>query len=125
MIHANQKELFPFAAELSPAEQVIYQMIYEAAEIGDVCPINIDLEMAAGFNSCSMGSAVVKRLESKGLIKVDRFQKFREVEIVATGKRTARSVSMHVTRPHVAKGCGAGSRSLKPTVRKGYKRGRV
>lgn len=122
---SEQLDLFPFVAELSPAEQVVYQMIYEAAENGQPCPVNIDFEIAAGFESSSMGSVTVARLEAKGLIKVERFQKFREVEVIATGKRTARASNMHVVRPHVARGYGAGARTPKPTERKGYKRGKL
>lgn len=75
-------------AQLTPAEVITYRMIYEAAEAGEPCPENLDLEDAMGFNSTSMGSTIVARLEAKGLIRVDRSHRARIVEIIATGRKT-------------------------------------
>lgn len=112
---------YPSPAELSPSEAKAYALIYDAAERFIPCPQNLDLEIAAGFNSTSMGPKLVNRLEHKGLIVVKRYQKFREVQIVATGKWTAPSESMHVIRPHVPRG----ARRAVATDRKPYKsRGR-
>lgn len=74
---------------LSQAEVKIYQMVNTAAEQGEPCPVNIDLEDAAGFSSCSMGSKIIARLEAKGHVLVERSQKARRVQIIATGKWTA------------------------------------
>lgn len=109
--------------ELTPWETMAYEALCIAAERGEPCPVNLDLEVLVGANSTSMGPKLVRRLEEKGFIKVMRFQRFREVEIVATGQRTARSASMHVARPHVPR--GAGSASPVPTERKGYRKGRL
>lgn len=79
----------PFPTELSHEESMVYRMIYEAAELGDPCPVNIDLEEAAQYSSCSMGSKVVRKLESKGYLVVERSQKARRCQITATGKWTA------------------------------------
>ncbi len=92
------------ADHLAPAERIAYRLINHAAETGQPCPVNIDLEVAAGFNSSSMGPKLVRKLEGRGLIRVSRFQRFRLVEIVATGKCTARSPSMRADRPLVRRG---------------------
>lgn len=102
---------------LSPQELVIYQAILAAAEMGQVCPNYLDLNELAGYESASSSVGVVKRLEQKGLIRVVRYQRFRRVQIVATGKWTARSPSMHVERPHVPRG----ARRAVATDRKPYK----
>lgn len=108
--------------DLSRNEQIVYAALVEAAEQGQPCPVNMDLEMLAGLDSCSMGSWLMARLEAKGMIVVRRYQRFREVQIVETGKWTARHPSMHVDRPHVPRGMR--SRGPRPTDRKPYKRGR-
>lgn len=95
-----------------------YDAIRGAAEAGEICPLNLDLEMMFDCNSGSVASTVVARLERKGLIVVRRYQRFREVQIVATGEWTARSPSQHVERAHIPR--GARSRSY-ATDRKPYK----
>jgi hypothetical protein len=108
------------ADELAPAERIAYQLINHAAEHGQPCPVNIDLEVATGFNSSSMGPKLVRKLESRGLIRVSRFQRFRLVEIVATGKQTARHPSMHADRPLVRRGARSASAMGLPSDRKPY-----
>ena len=80
----------------------------------------VDIEVAAGFNSSSMGPKLVRKLESRGLIRVSRFQRFRLVEIVATGKQTARHPSMHADRPLVRRGARSASAMGLPSDRKPY-----
>lgn len=109
--------------ELTQWEMIAYDAIYNAAESGEPCPLNLDIEMMLGCNSTSTAPKVVRRLERKGLIVVERFQKYRRIQVVATGKWTADSPSMHVARPHVPR--GAGSRVAAPTDRKHYKQGRL
>lgn len=109
--------------EMTEAETIAYDALMNAAEHGLPCPLNLDLEDMLGFSSTSMGPKLIRRLEQRGLIIVRRFQRFREVQIVATGKWTKRSDAMHVERPHVPR--GAGSRSPAPTDRKPYKTRRV
>lgn len=104
---------------LSQQERVIYQALVDAADNDQVCPNYLDLNELAGYESASSSVGVVKRLECKGLIRVVRYQRFRRVQIVATGKWTARSPSMHVERPHVPRG----ARRMVATDRKPYKRG--
>lgn len=92
---------------VTPWEAIAYDEISRAAQAGEVCPMNLDLEMMFGCNSASVAPSIVKRLERKGLIKVRRYQRFRRVLIVATGQSTARSPSQHVERPHVPRGAAA------------------
>jgi len=86
---------------LTPQERTIYQALVDAAENKQVCPNYLDLNELVGYESASASVGVVKRLEAKGLIVVSRYQRFRRVQIVATGLWTARSPSMHVERPIV------------------------
>jgi hypothetical protein len=97
------------ASQLTLPEQQVYDALCEAAANGEPCPLNLDLEMITGFSSGSMGPVLVARLEAKGLIRVRRYQRFREVQIVATGQWTARSPSQHVERAHVPRGARSGS----------------
>ena len=108
------------AADLEPAERIAYRLINHAAEFGEPCPVNIDIEVAAGFNSTSMGPKLVRKLESRGLIRVSRFQRFRLVEIVATGKQTARHPSMRADRPLVRRGARSAAAMGLPGDRKPY-----
>ena len=108
------------ADALGAAERIAYRLINHAAENGQPCPVNIDIEVAAGFNSSSMGPKLVRKLESRGLIRVSRFQRFRLVEIVATGKQTARPPSMQADRPLVRRGARSASAMGLPSDRKPY-----
>ena len=99
--------------DLSYPEQLVYEALCEAAANGDVCPNYLDLNEIGGFDSSSWSPTVVKRLERRGLIVVERYQRFRRVQIVATGQWTARSPSQRVEHPHVPRGarikqCAAG-----------------
>lgn len=107
---------------LSKPERMAFQALWDAAEAGRPCPTNIDLEVMIGYASSSMGSSVVRRLEAKGMIRVRRYQRFREIQIVATGRWTARAVSQHSVNPHVPRGCGAGSQPSPPAELKLYRR---
>lgn len=107
---------------LSPQEQICLAMLSAAAEANEPCPVNIDIEVELGYESCSMGALTISRLERRGLIVVKRYQRFREVQIVETGKWTARHPSMHTDRPHVPR--GARSRSCH-TDRKLFRKGRL
>jgi hypothetical protein len=107
--------------EMSREEMIAYDAICNAADTNQPCPLNMDIEDMLGFNSTSMGPKMISRLEQKGLIVVRRFQRFREVQIVATGKWTRRSDMMQTFNAHVPR--GAGSRSPAPSDRKPYRMG--
>lgn len=89
---------------LNEFETTTLQMLVAAAERGDPCPTNLDIEMELGCNSTSVAPTVVKRLEEKGLIRVTRYQRFREVEIVGSGMTTAKQPLRKTTRKHVPRG---------------------
>lgn len=91
---------------LTEAERIVYDAIRRAADVGDPCPQNIDIEILTDLSSSSMGPTLVRRLESKGLIKVKRFQRWRQVWVVETGAWTA-APSNRAARPHVPRGSGA------------------
>lgn len=107
---------------LSRFDRAIYAELCRAADADEVCPNYLDLNEIAGYESAASSPYSVARLESKGLIRVKRYQRFREVQIVETGKWTARHPSMHSERPHVPK--GAGSRVCH-TDRKLFRKGRL
>lgn len=89
---------------LTIREKVAFEMIEQAALRNRPCPSNLDIEMAIGANSTSTAPAIVQSLEAKGLIRVTRFQRFRQATIVATGHTTAQPPSQRTKRPHVPRG---------------------
>jgi hypothetical protein len=95
---------------LTDPERVAFRMIYDAALRDEPCPTNIDLEDAVGYNTSSGGAKLVRKLEQHGHIRVNRFQRFRIIEITAIGKTTARHPSMRVDRPLVSKSNGNANR---------------
>jgi hypothetical protein len=101
----EDQDEFPSPCQLSPAEQTTYRMLYAAAECGMPCPDNIGIEVANNFSSCSMGSKMIRRLEEKGLVRVERYhQRARRVLIIATDKWTANAMGLALDKPHVPKG---------------------
>lgn len=75
--------------QLSWNERTILAALTRAADAGATCPKNEDLDELIHCSSSSAASAIVKRLENWGLIRVERWQKERRVTIVETGKSTA------------------------------------
>ena len=74
---------------LSPWEARAYAAIEQAANDGVRFPTADDLIEACGCESHASTVNVVRRLEERGLIIVERFQRERVGTIVATGKKTA------------------------------------
>lgn len=93
--------------ELNEFEKITLELIERAAERGETCPTNLDIEMELGCNSTSVAPMVVSRLEDKGYIEVKRFQRAREVTILSTGAKTARHPQRKTTRKHVPRGHGS------------------
>lgn len=91
---------------LSEDEVIIYAALFDAAERGLPCPTGEDLNDLTGRSSDSASRNVVERLvERKGLIRRDKNnQRFRRVQIVATGKWTAESEEMRTTGVHTPRG---------------------
>lgn len=117
----NMRSINPrTGTEMTPSETIVYDELCRAAEAGEPCPLNLDLEMMIGCSSSSGAPTAVKRLEERGLIRVIRFQQFRRVQICATGQWTMKAPNQQTTSHHVPRGCGAGSRAGgKVAVRKG------
>ena len=103
---------------LNEFEAITYEMIERAANRGEPCPSNLDIEMALGCSSTSVAPTVVKMLEQKGLILVTRYQRAREVTIISTGKSTARHPDRKTSRKHIPRGMKGRTCH---TDRKGYK----
>jgi hypothetical protein len=85
------------------AEAIVFSAIEAAANDGLHCPRADDLAEMISVESVSTTVGIVNRLERKGLITVERFQKSRRVTIVATGKMTAEPANRTPhwrTRPH-------------------------
>lgn len=106
--------------ELNSFEVTVLAMIELAAMAGRPCPSNLDMEMELGCNSTSVAPGVVKSLEDKGYIRVTRYQRAREVEIIGTGAKTAPHPDRKTSRQHVPRGFGA-SRPSPATDRKPYR----
>lgn len=115
-MHSEQDVRISLAG-LTWTERTTFRAIREAAQAGLPCPTNIEIEVLCGYNSCSMGPMMLRKLETKGFIKVERYQRYRIVEITATGERTGRSAMMRDQTPHVPKG----ARTPRPTDRKPYR----
>jgi hypothetical protein len=76
------------------ADIVVLQALMAAADEAKPCPTADDILWIlghAGFEYISVASTVniLQRLEARGLIEVERWQRSRRVKIVATGQYTA------------------------------------
>lgn len=70
-------------------EQIIYAMLRKAAEHHDECPTNSLLATAIGTGSTAVAARIVKDLQAKGLIQVEKVNRAaRRVTITATGDKT-------------------------------------
>lgn len=82
---------------MSPREAAVYRMLAEAAAHGRECPSNDDLCAVLACPSSSTPADAITRLERKGLIRVQRYQRARRVQIVVSGDWTAEPGN---TAPH-------------------------
>lgn len=83
--------------ELTERERIIFDALNAAAEAALPAPRNDDLMGMVGCSSDSTPPHTIRRLEEKGLIAVARYQRTRQICIIATGKCTAMPMS---TAPH-------------------------
>lgn len=67
----------------------LHEILVRAAGAGAPCPSNNELCDRLGITAAHLVSPVFHLLEQQGRIRVRRYQTSRQVEIVATGKRTA------------------------------------
>lgn len=79
------------------AEGRVYRALFRAANRGDACPSQAVLAMIVGYESEGGTVKLLQRLEARGMIRVERFNRSRRVTIVATKKRTAKTGE---TEPH-------------------------
>jgi DNA-binding MarR family transcriptional regulator len=77
------------AEGLTAMEREALALIAEATEAGRQAPTADDIQERTGCNSISTTVNLVRRLELRGLIEVERFQRTRRITLVSTGKRTA------------------------------------
>lgn len=80
-------------AQLSHNEIAIYRELVQAAREGRPCPNADQLNEVIDCSSASTSTTIMSRLERYGLIRVDRYQRSRQVHIVATGESTAEPAS--------------------------------
>lgn len=69
-------------------QQVVYRLLHEAAENGLPCPTNHQISEALGEGLSSIGTDIIGRLATLGLIKFKKGGNVRLVTICATGKST-------------------------------------
>jgi DNA-binding MarR family transcriptional regulator len=78
-----------YLRQLSDGELKTLALLVDAAEAGRPAPTADDIQEHTGCNSISSTVGFVQKLEKRGLISVERFQRSRRITILATGKRTA------------------------------------
>jgi len=89
---------------LSDNETIVFAAIFDAAERGLPCPTGEDLNDLLDCSSDSASRGILDRLITKGLLSRAKVQRFRQVQILATGKWTAKSEAMKTETPHVPRG---------------------
>jgi SOS-response transcriptional repressor LexA len=70
-------------------EDRVLAMLTVAADAGRPCPTNAALAQTLGLTDANTASVLVKRLETRGAIRVARQGYARQVVIAATGATTA------------------------------------
>lgn len=78
---------------LNEQERLTLELITEAAHAGRPAPTADDIQEHTGCNSISSTVSLVQRLERRGLIAVERYQRARRMTVLATGKRTAEVIN--------------------------------
>jgi hypothetical protein len=89
---------------LTEPQTIVYAAIFHAAEVGLPCPKGEELNDLLGFSSDSASRFTIARLEAMGLIRAERFQRFRKVLVIASGKWTAADPSQQSENRHVPRG---------------------
>lgn len=86
------------SSPLSDDERIVLKALTGAARNGLPCPTADDLlELLPHRESASSTVEIMDRLEARGLISIERFQRGRQVTILATGAKTATPAC---TSPH-------------------------
>jgi DNA-binding MarR family transcriptional regulator len=71
-----------------PWEMMVYRALRKAADEERECPSADDISDLIGANAVSTTVDLIQRLERKGMIRVQRYQRSRRVFIIETGKST-------------------------------------
>lgn len=71
-----------------PWEMMVYRALRDAADAAAPCPTCDELCDLIGCDSSSTPVRIIHQLEARGLIRVKRYQRARQVFVVATGKWT-------------------------------------
>jgi len=90
-------EIAALIASLSPVEREVYVRMAEAAIAGAPAPTTEELCELTGLSSMSSVPQILSRLEKRGLIRRQVYQRGRIVTITSTGLSTARPAD---TSPH-------------------------
>lgn len=75
--------------DLTPRQQRIYDIIANAARAGKVCPTNKAIAKMEGLTSASAVADIIARLQRKGVIEVERFNRSRIIYLVDLDLETA------------------------------------
>lgn len=70
------------------AQGVLYRALYRVAQRGDPCPTTDQLMQLCGASSNSTVIHHLTMLERRGMIRIARFPRSREVTVMAIGKTT-------------------------------------
>lgn len=71
-----------------PWEMMVYRALWKAAQNGEDCPTCDDLVDLIGCSAISVTVEIIHKLEAAGKIQVRRYQRSRQVFVVALGKWT-------------------------------------
>jgi hypothetical protein len=74
---------------MSTDPMAVYAMLCRAADSGSMCPTNLEIRTRFGLRSGAAAVRLVRVLEQRGLISVQRFHMSRVVTIIQSGRSTA------------------------------------
>lgn len=78
----------PYTSAATEAERIVLQALIKAANSHAPCPSNNELAELLGASSTATPVGILRRLQARGIIRVERFSTSRQVTIVASGRRT-------------------------------------
>ena len=96
--------------DLTPRQQRLFDIIANAARAGQVCPTNKAIAKMDGLASASAVADVIRRLQHKGVIEVERFNRSRIVYLPDLDLETA------APSPASQAGCAPHWRNREPGV---------
>lgn len=81
--------MIPLRTSLTAQDLVVLAALNGAANAGSSCPSNEDIMAMTNVASPASAAAILKKLQKRGLITVERIARARRVTIVETGRQTA------------------------------------